>query len=86
VSKYEKLDALILNAIGGHPKPFSAIETGAVREESVRLAKEETSARTRGAPVAWRIVDRRLQALRKAGKIRATTKGWVRAGNLAEVA
>ncbi|MGU7780490.1 hypothetical protein [Burkholderia sp. PU8-34] len=78
MTKYVTLDALILNSIDDVPKRFNAIETGDVRAESVRLAKEETSPRTRGAPVAWRIVDRRLQALRKAGKIRSMSTGWVR--------
>jgi hypothetical protein len=86
VSKYEKLDALILASIGHVPKKFVGINAGAVRTESERIAKDEATPRTRGEVVGWRIVDRRLQALRKAGKIRATTKGWVRAGNLAEVA
>ncbi|MBR8135107.1 hypothetical protein [Burkholderia cenocepacia] len=79
LSKYHELDALILATIDDNPKRFNEIEAGSVRAESVRLAKEETLARTRGDPVAWRIVDRRLQVLRKAGKICSTSTGWVRA-------
>ncbi|PXK88206.1 hypothetical protein DMS21_10015 [Klebsiella variicola] len=38
-----------------------------------RIAKDENK------PEPFRILDRRLQALRKSGKIRSTSKGWVRA-------
>lgn len=79
MSKYQKLDALILASIDESPKKFAAVNTGAVREESERLAREECRPTTFGEVVAWRIVDRRLQAVRKTGKIRSTSKGWVRA-------
>ncbi|WP_205822082.1 hypothetical protein [Burkholderia sp. Ac-20349] len=84
MSKYEQLDALILASIGDDPKRFIEIECGAVRAESQRIALEEATPRTRGSVVAWRIVDRRLQALRVGGKIKATPKGWVRV-SMAEV-
>jgi hypothetical protein len=76
--KYEKLDALILNSIGGHPKQFSAINVGAVAQECERIAKETGTSRSRYGVPAFRVCDRRLQALRKAGKIESTTKGWIR--------
>ncbi|CAB5083465.1 hypothetical protein IST4116A_01243 [Burkholderia cenocepacia] len=79
MSKYEKLDALIVASIDETPKKFAAVNTGAVREESERLAREECRPTTFGEVVGWRIVDRRLQAVRKTGKIRSTSKGWVRA-------
>ncbi|WP_175878849.1 hypothetical protein [Burkholderia sp. BCC0097] len=79
MSKYEKLDALIVASIDETPKKFAAVNTGAVREESERLAREECRPTTFGEVVGWRIVDRRLQAVRKAGNIRSTSKGWVRA-------
>ncbi|MCL4631577.1 MULTISPECIES: hypothetical protein [Burkholderia] len=79
MSKYQKLDALILASIDETPKKFVAVNTGAVREESERLAREECRPTTFGEVVGWRIVDRRLQAVRKTGKIRSTSKGWVRA-------
>lgn len=71
-TKYEKLDSLILNKIGGHPQTFSAICVRDVADECNRIAKED------GTREAFRICDRRLQALRKAGKINHTGKGWVR--------
>ncbi|AIO47107.1 hypothetical protein DM44_3129 [Burkholderia cepacia] len=79
MSKYEKLDALIVASIDEAPKKFAAVNTGAVRAESERLAREESRPTTFGEVVTWRIVDRRLQAVRKTGKIRSTSKGWVRA-------
>ncbi|MEK7916605.1 hypothetical protein AAB988_29630 [Burkholderia contaminans] len=77
--KYEKLDALILEAISETPKKFISVNAGQVRVESERLSKEESRPHICGEVVGWRIVDRRLQALRKAGKIRSTSKGWVKA-------
>ncbi|SEU36409.1 hypothetical protein SAMN03159335_05444 [Burkholderia cepacia] len=79
MTKYEKLDALILGSIDDTPKKFVTVNAAQVRQESERLAREECKPTTHGDVVGWRIVDRRLQALRKAGKIRSTTKGWVRA-------
>lgn len=78
MSKYQKLDALILASIDETPRKFASINIGAVRDESERLAREECRPTTFGEVVAWRIVDRRLQAVRKTGKIRSTSKGWVR--------
>ncbi|HEM7888519.1 TPA: hypothetical protein U2Q27_000701 [Burkholderia cepacia] len=78
MSKFQKLDALILASIDDTPKKFAAVNTGAVREESERLAREECRPTTFGDVVSWRIVDRRLQAVRKTGKIQSTSKGWVR--------
>ena len=78
-SKYAALDALILAAIDETPKKFVSVNAGAVRQESERLAREECRPTTRGEVVGWRIVERRLQALRTAGKIRATSKGWMKA-------
>ncbi|KVN92583.1 hypothetical protein [Burkholderia ubonensis] len=78
MSKYQKLDALILAVIDDKPKRFATINLGEVVRESERIAREEATPRTRGDVIAWRMVDRRLQALRKAGKIRSTSTGWVR--------
>lgn len=72
MSKYENLDRAIMNKMGGHPQTFGAIN---VREECERIANAEP-----GKVDAFRVLDRRLQALRKAGKIKSTTKGWVREG------
>lgn len=73
MSKYAKLDHFILNKIGGQPIPFAQIYVRDVREECVLIAKEESK------PEPFRILDRRLQALRKLGVIRNITgKGWVK--------
>lgn len=74
MSKYEDLDKAIMNKMGGHPQAFGAINVRDVREECERIASAEP-----GKAEAFRVLDRRLLALRKAGKIRSTTKGWVRA-------
>ncbi|HBY6599165.1 hypothetical protein DW199_22570 [Klebsiella pneumoniae] len=73
MTKYELLDSKIMKKIGGDPSPFSSLYVRDVAEECSRIAKEENK------PEPFRILDRRLQALRKAGKIRSTSKGWVRA-------
>ena len=73
MTKYELLDSKIMNKIGGHPTPFSKLYVRDVAEECSRIANDESK------PEPFRILDRRLQALRKAGKISSTTKGWVRA-------
>ncbi|SVT93382.1 MULTISPECIES: hypothetical protein [Klebsiella] len=73
MTKYELLDSKIMSKIDVHPTPFSSLYVRDVAEECVRIAKDENK------PEPFRILDRRLQALRKAGKIRSTSKGWVRA-------
>lgn len=78
MSKYQKLDALIMASIDAAPKKFAAVNTGAVREESERLARQECRPTTFGEVVGWCIVERRLQAVRQTGKNRSTSKGWVR--------
>jgi hypothetical protein len=72
-SKFDVIDKAILARMTAQPLPFGAINVGPVREESERLAKSDG----KELKDAFRFTDRRLQALRKAGKIRATTKGWV---------
>lgn len=96
MSKYEKLDQLILERIGATPAPglltpvapvpFLLISANpAISTESERLAQiEKTEARQgKSSAPGWRIIDRRLQALRKAEKIRSTSKGWMLAGEAA---
>jgi hypothetical protein len=74
MSKYENLDKAILNKMGGHPQMFGAINVRDVREECERIASGDPK-----KAEGFRILDRRLQALRKAGKIKFTKKGWLRA-------
>lgn len=72
MSKYELLDLKIMNKIGEQPTLFSSVYVRDVAEECKKIAAEENK------PEPFRILDRRLQALRKAGQIRSTSKGWVR--------
>lgn len=60
-NKYEEFDALLLSEIRSGSDTFSAMQTAKVRE-----AAERFSARPHEE---YRVIDRRLQALRKAGKI-----------------
>ncbi|SDH11461.1 hypothetical protein SAMN05216466_107150 [Paraburkholderia phenazinium] len=77
MSKYEKLDDLIVASLGDLPKTFGVIHTGEVASECERIAKEEGTRRSPFGVESFRICDRRLQALRKAGRIVSTTRGWV---------
>lgn len=64
-----------MNKIGGHPQKFICIYVRDVVAECERLATEDQ----RDVKQAFRYADRRLQALRKSGAIKTTTKGWLRA-------
>ncbi|MBM2769874.1 hypothetical protein [Burkholderia anthina] len=76
MTKYEKLDALILASIDSGRHSSGSIATGYTRIEAERIATAQPL-----YDMAKRILDRRLQALRKAGHIKATGKGWIRAGD-----
>ncbi|WP_277971797.1 hypothetical protein [Pantoea agglomerans] len=70
-NKYEKLDDLVLHAITNVPKRFGEIFIGTLASECRRLAGMEAGKEP------FLVMDRRLQALRKVGKIKSTPKGWV---------
>lgn len=73
MEKYSKLDKFIIDEIGNSPVPFSLlfIRDSDIANECEKIAHAE-------GKEPYRVLDRRLQALRKAGSIRSTTKGWVR--------
>ncbi|WP_413730845.1 hypothetical protein [Sodalis sp. RH22] len=73
MAKYDDLDALILIKISDTPKTFSGIFGGAVEKECIKIAASEYD-----ISPAFRILDRRLQALRKKELIASTSKGWVK--------
>ena len=80
---YTRLDAAILDALAQGPLTFAFFAyRGAVEEESKKLEVAHGDPRVKPA---WRFVDARLQALRKAGKIRFVdqTTGWAREGGAA---
>lgn len=80
MTKYEKLDAMIVAQIDDTPRSFTYLRgCRALMAECERHAKEAGTKRSRYGVDDWRVLDRRLQVLRKAGKIKATGKGWVRA-------
>ncbi|KVU10334.1 hypothetical protein [Burkholderia ubonensis] len=70
MSKYQKLDALILAEISDKPRRFDSIfAVSAIHAECRTFL---------GVREPFRVLDLRLQAPRKAGKIRSTSTGWVR--------
>lgn len=76
MSKYQQLDEQILFYIGELPVTFMEIHFADGIHEGIHAECERFSTKT---GEGFRVLDRRLQALRKAGKIRAIPgKGWVR--------
>jgi hypothetical protein len=73
MSQYAKLDELILRTLANGPRQFYELRSGALWAECRRLESETGSD-------DFRILDRRLQALRKGGKIQYTGskagRGW----------
>lgn len=78
MSKYETLDALILVELDMvSPRTFNSLRYQMdIMRQCDAISAAEGTRRSRWGVAPWRILDRRLQALRKAGKIRASTKGW----------
>lgn len=77
MSKYAELDELILEKITvDTPTPFYKIHlSGGVGSEIFLTCERMSTTGTDG----FRVLDRRLQALRKAGKIKSIPgKGWVK--------
>lgn len=72
---HEKLDHLIVEAIKSGASRFEIINAGDVQEEAVRLYSEDRKVRGPSAKPLFRIIDSRLQALRKRGLI-VHVKGW----------
>jgi len=76
---YTKLDEAILIALSERSRKFYEITREArVLLESQALAKSVAKGLSSDKP-AWRFVDSRLQAMRKAGKVafRGAKEGWV---------
>lgn len=69
---YSELDAAILKAITEGHRKFSVLRT-AVESLAAPHAKKS---RSPYVTPPWRIVDRRLQALRKSGRIAYTKGEW----------
>lgn len=69
--KYAELDAKILELVRNGADTFNAL---VVRRDINKLTAPHETATTEG----WRVVDRRLQALRKAGEIsfRRDARRW----------
>lgn len=75
MGKYITLDKALLEFLTPVPKPFAILFSEEIKAECNRIAAGESN------PQSFRILDRRLQALRKAGRIQYTTgKGWLKCG------
>lgn len=81
MSKYAELDALILGKINSDtPTPFHKIhfdeDACGVADSKVSTLCDILATKT---GEGFRVLDRRLQALRKAGKIKSVPgKGWIK--------
>lgn len=74
MSKYVKLDIAIMSKLSETPSPFSRLLSGDVGAERIDIARDEGDKKE-----PFRILDRRLQALRKLGVIAYVKgKGWVK--------
>jgi len=74
MTKYVKLDNAILSRLNSKPTLFSVLFTGPVQVECEAIAASEGKHKFD----SFRILDRRLQALRKLGVIKNVIgKGWV---------
>lgn len=70
---YTELDAALLARIQQRPANFTELQSGAVQKAAEKLLADGM---WKGKP-AWRFIDARLQALRKARKIVYSGKtGW----------
>ncbi|EOB0368417.1 hypothetical protein ACIP3K_002928 [Enterobacter hormaechei] len=74
MTKFAKLDSEVLSAIGAQPASFSELFSPSVRQECLVIAEAEGK-----HPMdVFRILDRRLQSLRKLGVIQHVKgKGWI---------
>lgn len=62
---YSELDAMLIARIEECPCDFTSLSSRKFTEVADKLAKPDPF----GNRTGWRVVDRRLQALRKAGRI-----------------
>lgn len=77
MSKYERLDQMILERVGNEPKQWKEIYFGRTGSGD-KGVYQECSDLCVGTDFPARILDRRLQALRKKGLI-VSMKGWRKA-------
>jgi len=77
-TNYKALDALILSTVTATPQSFASIFAHIEIHATCKVIAEEAgTARSPFGVEPFRVPDRRLQALRKKGDVRSTTKGWV---------
>ena len=80
MSQYDKLDAAIIKAILRGARSFNLIVNNRNASLEAHLIGEQTGVD------GWRIVDRRLQAMRKKGRIVYAKRAWSVVGQAQEAA
>ncbi|EMB4292183.1 hypothetical protein U9D55_000436 [Enterobacter roggenkampii] len=78
MSKFAELDEMILRVLDTEtPTPFMAIHFADGIHEGIHAECEKLAP---GNKYGFRVLDRRLQVLRKAGRIKniSASKGWVK--------
>jgi len=74
VKRFAYLDVAILDCLSSGPKTFGELRMSEHVEDEARRAAESGHLGS-----YWRLIDRRLQAMRKAGKIKySRSAGWVK--------
>lgn len=73
MSKYAPLDELLVAAIRKKPQGFTELN----KDSAINALAESLAPPTKlGDKIAWRLIDRRLQALRKVGVIEHRGGYW----------
>lgn len=76
---YTQIDADILASIRQAPREFAHFNTrgSSILNQAQRLAEARLTDRWGNATPGWRVIDQRLQALRRRGLIKyVRTQGW----------
>jgi hypothetical protein len=73
VHKYATLDDELLAAIRGKSCSFKELQA---KPNIIGLADELAPKNSLGGEMGWRLIDRRLQVLRKSGKIESYAGYW----------
>jgi hypothetical protein len=76
-SKFETLDTLVVQRVARCPCTFTELQESEIVAEAEPLALVD---RLGVMAPAWRVLDRRLQALRKKGRIESVKRKWCIAG------
>lgn len=76
-SAYAEFDAALLGHIRSAVKPIKMAELESKQDLRELADPHQDVTRWGDVTPVFRVIDRRLQSLRKAGMVRSTTVGWV---------